>query len=56
MLFRSHISKKHCNFFVNKGNAKSRDLEELINKVKKKVLIETGENLEMEIQIIGDQL
>ena len=52
----AQISEKHCNFFVNKGNAKSRDLEELINKVKKKVLIETGENLEMEIQIIGDQL
>ena len=31
------ISSKHCNFFVNKGNAKSKDLENLINKVKKKV-------------------
>ena len=30
------ISQKHCNFFVNKGNAKSSDIENLIKKVKKK--------------------
>jgi UDP-N-acetylmuramate dehydrogenase len=30
------ISKKHCNFFVNNGNARSLDIENLINKVKKK--------------------
>ena len=29
------ISKKHCNFFVNNGKAKSADIEKLINKVKK---------------------
>ena len=29
------ISEKHCNFFVNNGNAKSSDIESLINKVKK---------------------
>jgi len=32
----AHISQKHCNFFVNKGNAKSKDLEKLIYQVKKK--------------------
>ena len=26
----AHISKKHCNFFINKGNAKSQDLENLL--------------------------
>ena len=31
----AHISEKHCNFFVNNGNAKSEDLEKLINKVQK---------------------
>ena len=46
------ISEKHCNFFVNKGNAKSKDFEELIDKVKKKVYEKTGINLELEIQII----
>ena len=29
------ISNKHCNFFVNNGNAKSQDIENLIMKVKK---------------------
>ena len=52
----AHISKKHCNFFVNKGNAKSSDLENLIYKVKSEVLNKTGINLELELQIIGEQL
>ena len=29
------ISNKHCNFFVNNGNASATDIEKLINKVKK---------------------
>ena len=33
----AYISQKHCNFFVNKKNANSQDLEKLIYKVKKKV-------------------
>lgn len=48
------ISKKHCNFFVNNGNAKSSDIENLINRVKKQVFEKTGEKLELEIKIIGE--
>jgi len=48
------ISQKHCNFFVNKGNAKSKDIETLIKKVKKKVYEKTGVNLQLEIKIIGE--
>jgi len=48
------ISKKHCNFFVNNGKAKSTDIENLIKKVKNKVLEKTGVNLELEIKIIGE--
>ena len=48
------ISKKHCNFFVNNGKAKSSDIEKLINKVQKAVSIKAGVNLELEIKIIGD--
>jgi len=51
----AQISKKHCNFFVNKGNAKSKDLENLIYQVKKKVLDKTGINLQLELQIIGEK-
>ena len=49
------ISKKHCNFFVNNGNAKSSDIESLINKVKQTVNEKTGVNLELEIKIIGEK-
>ena len=49
------ISEKHCNFFVNKGNANSKDLETLIKKVKNKVFEKTGINLELELQIIGKE-
>lgn len=48
------ISPKHCNFFVNNGNAKSIDIENLIKKVRRKVHEKTGINLELEIKIIGE--
>jgi len=48
------ISKKHCNFFVNNGNASATDIEKLIYKVKKRVSDKTGVNLELEIKIIGE--
>ena len=48
------ISKKHCNFFVNKGKAKSSDIENLIKKVKSKVYEKTKINLELEIKIVGE--
>ena len=50
------ISKKHSNFFVNMGKAKSSDLENLIQKVKNRVLDKTGVKLELELQIIGEKL
>ena len=46
------ISKKHCNFFVNKGNAKFDDMIKLINFVSKNVLEKTGISLEKEIKIL----
>ena len=49
------ISNKHCNFFLNAGNAKTLDIENLINKVKKEVKSKTGINLELEIKIIGNE-
>ena len=46
------ISKKHCNFFVNKGNAKFEDMKNLIDYVAKNVLEKTGVRLEKEIKIL----
>ena len=48
------ISQKHCNFFVNKGKAKAKDIENLMKKVQKKVYEKTGVNLELEIKIVGE--
>ena len=50
------ISSKHCNFFMNNGKATSADVEKLIEKVKEKVLLKTGINLELEIKIVGEKL
>ena len=46
------ISNKHCNFFVNKGNAKFNDMKKLIEFVSDSVLKETGVKLETEIKIL----
>ena len=46
------ISKKHCNFFVNKGNAKFKDMKKLIEFVSDSVLKKTGVKLETEIKIL----
>ncbi len=46
------ISEKHCNFFVNKGNAKFQDMKKLIDHVSEKVLKKTGISLEKEIKIL----
>ncbi len=46
------ISQKHCNFFVNKGNASYKDMSNLIDFVSKKVLEKTGISLEKEIKIL----
>ena len=46
------ISEKHCNFFVNKGNAKFEDMKKLINFVSDSVFKKTGVKLETEIKIL----
>ena len=46
------ISEKHCNFFVNKGNAKFEDMKNLIDFVAENVLEKTGISLEKEIKIL----
>ena len=46
------ISEKHCNFFVNKGNATFDDMKKLIEFVYSSVLKKTGVKLETEIKIL----
>ena len=46
------ISEKHCNFFVNKGNAKFDDMKKLIEFVSESVFKKTGVKLQTEIKIL----
>ena len=46
------ISEKHCNFFVNRGNARFEDMRKLINFVSQSVFKKTGVKLETEIKIL----
>ena len=46
------ISEKHCNFFVNKGNAKFKDMKKLIEFVSENVFKKTDVRLEKEIKIL----
>ena len=48
----AYISDKHCNFFVNKGQASYEDMKKLIDFVSLKVLEKTGVKLEKEIKIL----
>tara|TARA_A100001011_G_scaffold237084_1_gene245004 strand:- start:428 stop:1294 length:867 start_codon:yes stop_codon:yes gene_type:complete len=47
------LSNQHCNFFVNEGNATSKDIELLIKSVRDKVYSKTGVKLDLEIKIVG---
>ncbi len=49
------ISTKHSNFFLNNGNATALDIENLVERVQKEVLVKTGINLELEIKIVGNK-
>ena len=47
------ISEKHSNFFINSNNASFKDMNNLINFVKKNVKEKTGVSLELELEIVN---
>jgi len=49
----AQISEKHCNFIVNLGGAKAKDVLSLISLAKKKVKANFGISLEPEVQFVG---
>lgn len=51
----AEVSKKHCNFLINTGNATASDLEELGEEVRKRVKETCGIELEWEIKRIGEK-
>lgn len=50
----AQISPKHAGFIINKGNATSQDIIDLINYTKKKVFEKFGVYIEEEVEIIGE--
>ena len=49
----AYVSEKHAGFIVNKNKAKSRDILEVIDYVKKEVNNKYNVMLEEEVRIIG---
>ena len=49
----AQVSEKHAGFIINKDNATSKDIINLIEYVQKKVKEKTGEDIKLEIEIIG---
>ncbi len=50
----AQVSEKHCGFVINKGNATSTDVYNLICEVKKRVLDASGVELEPEVILLGN--
>ena len=48
----AQVSEKHCGFVINRNNATSSDIKELIGKIQKTVYDKTGFFLECEVKII----
>lgn len=50
----AYISEKHAGFIVNKGNATAKEVLALIDVVKEKVREKFGINIELEIEVLGE--
>lgn len=50
----AQVSDRHANFLINKNNATARDVLELIERIRGKVLEKYGLNLETEVMIVGE--
>ena len=49
----AQVSTKHAGFIINKGNATSKDVINIIEYVQKEVYNKFGKKIELEIEIIG---
>ena len=50
----AQVSEKHCGFVVNLGNAKAKDILDLMYIVKSTVKSKYGITLEEEVKILGE--
>ena len=51
----AQVSEKHCNFLLNTGEATSADIEALGEEVRRRVKVQSGVELEWEIQRVGSK-
>lgn len=51
----AEVSEKHAGFIINRDNATSKDILDLIELVKNKVLVKYNIDLELEILVIGEK-
>ena len=51
----AEVSTKHAGFIINKGNAKAKDILDVIEHVKKEVKEKFGKEIKLEIEIIGEE-
>ena len=49
----AQISTKHAGFIINTGNAKAKDVLELVEITKKQVLQKFGKEIQLEIEVLG---
>lgn len=49
------VSEKHAGFIINKGNASSQDVLDLVEYVKNKVYDKFKKNIELEIKVLGEK-
>jgi UDP-N-acetylmuramate dehydrogenase len=52
---KAQVSEKHCNFLINAGGAKAADIEDLGEIVRKRVLANSGVQLDWEIHRVGSR-
>ena len=50
----AQVSHKHAGFVINTGNAKAKDVLDLIKEVQKRVYDQHGVHLEPEVRMIGE--
>lgn len=48
------VSNKHAGFIINTGNASAKDIIDLIEYIKKIVFEKTGKEIELEVEIVGE--
>ncbi len=50
----AQISEKHCNFFINLGNARAADVHALMREAQRRVMARYGIELQNEVELIGE--